>query len=211
MSVVPDTAEIAAYWNTAATTFDAEPDHGLTRPAVRAAWSARLRSWIPGVGADVLDIGCGTGSLSLLVAEHGHRVTGIDLAPGMVEQARRKLAGHAASVFVADAGAPPIGNGTVDVVLTRHLLWTLPNPLEALRRWVRLLRPGGHLVLVEGCWDMPDNGDGPDTPWSRGVPATVLTNAVLPLVTRVHTELLTDPALWGRMIHDERYALLAHI
>lgn len=208
---MPDTAAIAAHWNIAAATFDTEPDHGLTRPAVRAAWSARLRSWIPGDGVDVLDVGCGTGSLSLLAAEHGHRVTAIDLAPEMVALARRKLAGHDARVLVADASAPPIAHASTDVVLARHLLWTLPDPVTTLRRWVRLLRPGGHLVLVEGCWDVPDTGDGPGTPWSRGVPATVLADAVRPLVTRLHTEHLTDPALWGRMINDERYVLLAHI
>jgi ubiquinone/menaquinone biosynthesis C-methylase UbiE len=211
MPDVSDTAEIAAYWNTAAATFDAEPDHGLTHPAVRAAWSARLRSWIPSAGAAVLDIGCGTGSLSLLAAEQGHQVTGIDLAPGMVAAAAGKLAGHAARVLVADASEPPIAARSMDVVLARHLLWTLPDPHAALRRWVRLLRPGGHLVLVEGRWDVPDSGDGPGTPWSGGVPAAVLQAAVQPLVARVHTELLADPALWGRPIHDERYVLLAHI
>jgi hypothetical protein len=43
------------------------------------------------------------------------------------------------------------------------------------------------------------------------VPATVLADTVAPLVARVHTEHLTDPALWGRVVHDERYVLLAHI
>ena len=206
MPYVPD---IAAYWNHAAATFDLEPDHGLKSPAVRAAWAARLRAWIPEPGADVLDVGCGTGSLSALAAEFGHRVVGMDLAMGMVTAARAKTG--STELVVADACAPPLAARSFDVVLARHLLWTLPDPRAVLRSWTRLLRPGGHLVLVEGCWDTPDSGDGPGTPWAYGVPAAVLADAVRPLVARVHTELLTDPALWGREIHDERYVLLAHI
>lgn len=203
-----ETDEIAAYWNTAAATFDVEPDHGLRSPVVRAAWSACLRNWIPADGADVLDVGCGTGSLSALLIEHGHRVVGMDVAPAMVTAARRKTGGR---MVVADASAPPVGDRRVDVVLARHLLWTLPNPVAALRWWIRLLRPGGHLVLVEGCWDVANPGQGPGTPWGHGVPATVLADTLAPLVARVHTEHLTDPALWGRVVHDERYVLLAHI
>ena len=45
-----------------------------------------------------------------------------------------------------------MADGSVDAVLARHLLWTLPDPLAALARWVRLVRPGGRLVLVEGRW-----------------------------------------------------------
>ena len=71
-------------WDAAAPTFDDEPDHGLRDPGVRQAWADRLRSWLPARPGDVLDIGCGTGSLSLLASEQGHRVTGVDLSPAMV-------------------------------------------------------------------------------------------------------------------------------
>jgi ubiquinone/menaquinone biosynthesis C-methylase UbiE len=198
----------ADYWTAAAPTFDAEPDHGLTNPSVRAAWSSRLREWIPSPGADVLDVGCGTGSLAVLLAEHGHQVTGVDLSPGMIAQARRKVADHQVQILLGDAADPPIGNRRFDVVLARHLVWALPNPLAALRRWIGLLRPGGHVVLVEGRWGTIAD----DThSWSAGVSATALEAAISPLVTRVHVEYLTDPTLWGKEIHDERYVLLAHV
>jgi ubiquinone/menaquinone biosynthesis C-methylase UbiE len=205
------TAATVAYWNAAATTFDTEPDHGLAHPRVRAAWAGRFREWIPSPGADVLDVGCGTGSLALLLAEQGHRVTGVDLAPGMVAQARHKLAaaGYEVPIVLADAASPPVGDRRFDVVVARHLLWNLPQPRAALRRWIGLLRPGGHLVLVEGLWGTHATED--STSWSAGVSATTLSAAVRPLVAGVHIEHLADPALWGRPIEDERYVLLAHI
>ncbi|MER7154529.1 NUDIX hydrolase, partial [Streptomyces lydicus] len=68
----------AAYWEAIAATYDDDPDHGLRDPVVRSAWDARLRSWLPSAPADILDLGCGTGSLALLAVEQGHRVTGVD-------------------------------------------------------------------------------------------------------------------------------------
>lgn len=201
---MPTDSSVADYWTAAADTFDAEPDHGLTHPAVRAAWSSRLREWMPNPGAEVLDVGCGTGSLALLLAEHGHHVTGVDLSPGMVAKARRKLADHQVSVLLGDAADPPVGARRFDVVLARHLVWALPSPLAALRRWVSLLRPGGHVVLIEGRW-------GTTAESAAGLSATTLAAAVQPLATRVHIEHLTDPTLWGKEITDERYVLLAHI
>ncbi|SDI42773.1 class I SAM-dependent methyltransferase [Nonomuraea jiangxiensis] len=148
---------IAELWDAAADTFDEEADHGLRDPAVRAAWSARLAGWLPDGPLDVLDLGCGTGSLALLLAEQGHRVVGVDLAPRMVARARAKLAGTGASVLVGDAARPPVGDRRFDVLLARHLLWTVPAPGAALSRWTGLLRPGGRLVLVEGRWSTPAN------------------------------------------------------
>jgi ubiquinone/menaquinone biosynthesis C-methylase UbiE len=215
---MPTAAEVTAYWDTTASTFDTEPDHGLSAPAVRGAWSQRLREWIPDPSADVLDVGCGTGSLSLVLAGHGHRVTGVDLSPNMVALAQRKLgvAGHPASIMLGDASQPPVGGLRFDVVLARHLLWTLSDPQAALRQWIGLLRPGGHLVLVEGCWGTADDDASSAAgtsamPWWGGVTADVLAAALQSLVARVHIEHLTDPLLWGREIHDERYVLLAHI
>lgn len=190
-------------WDELAPTFDDEPDHGLRDPAVRAAWAARLRAWLPARPGDVLDLGCGTGSLSLLAAEQGHRVTGVDRSPAMVGLAREKLAGRDAVFLQGDAAAPPVGEQRFDVVLVRHVLWTLPEPGRALRQWRGLLRPGGRLVLVEGVWG---------TAAPSGIPAGRLTALLAPLTGRVRLEPLSDdPALWGREVDDERYAVIARV
>ncbi|MEU3712228.1 class I SAM-dependent methyltransferase [Streptomyces catenulae] len=193
----------AAYWQAAAATFDDAPDHGLRDPVVRAAWAARLRGWLPTPPAALLDLGCGTGSLSLLAAEAGHRVLGVDHAPAMIERARAKLAGHGARFLTGDAARPPVGEERFAAVVVRHVLWALPDPRAALRRWRGLLAPGGRLVLVEGRWGESD---------PTGIAATEL-RAHLREVDcglRVRVEDLSgDPLLWGREVSDERYALIA--
>lgn len=190
-------------WDAEAATFDDEPDHGLRDPAVRDAWARRLRDWLPQAKGEVLDLGCGTGSLSLLAAEQGHRVTAVDLSPDMVERAREKLAGHAAEVLVGDADEPPVKGRRFDTILVRHVLWALPDPEAALRHWRGLLRRGGRLILVEGVW-------GTTNP--SGIPAARLISALGPVATQLHTERLSgDERLWGKRVEDERYAVVAII
>ncbi|MFF7972975.1 methyltransferase domain-containing protein [Streptomyces sp. NPDC007905] len=190
-------------WDAEAAAFDDEPDHGLRAPEVRAAWAARLRSWLPEHPADVLDLGCGTGSLSLLAAERGHRVTGVDSSSAMVERARAKLAGRDAVVLRGQAAAPPVGEQRYDVVLVRHVLWTLPDPARVLRHWRTLLRPEGRFVLVEGVWG---------TLSPVGIPADRLTSLLRPVARQVRVERLSDdPVLWGKMVDDERYAVVATV
>ncbi|MGW2239784.1 class I SAM-dependent methyltransferase [Streptomyces sp. NPDC001759] len=188
-------------WNTQAASFDDEPDHGLRDPDVRRAWARRLTAWLPERPCDVLDLGCGTGSLSLLAAEQGHRVTGVDGSTAMVALARAKLAGRDAVFLVGDAAAPPVGEQRFDVVLVRHVLWALPDPGRALRHWRGLLRPGGRLVLVEGVWG---------TVSPAGIPADDLTALLAPLTGDVRLERLSqETALWGKEVDDERYAVVA--
>ncbi|MFE0632454.1 methyltransferase domain-containing protein [Streptomyces sp. NPDC058864] len=192
-----------AYWDSVADRFDEEPDHGLREPEVREAWGARMRGWLPGVPADVLDLGCGTGSLARLAAEQGHRVTGVDRSPRMAALARAKLAGTGARVLLGDAVEPPVAEGRFDVVLVRHLLWALPDPAAVLRRWARLLRRGGRLVLVEGRW-------GESEP--AGIGAAELAAMVRPLAEHTQVEQLAhDSSLWGRPVHDERYVAVVRI
>ena len=80
------------YWDQQAVTFDLEPDHGLLAPTTRAAWRRLLLEHLPPAPADVVDLGCGTGTLSVLLAQEGYRVQGLDSAGRMVEAARRKAA-----------------------------------------------------------------------------------------------------------------------
>ena len=188
-------------WDAEAAAFDEEPDHGLRDPEVRRAWAGRLRGWLPARAGDVLDLGCGTGSLSLLASEQGHRVTGVDLSPAMVTLAREKLAGRDAVFLTGDAAAPPVGEQRFDAVLVRHVLWALPDPGRALRHWRGLLRPGGRLVLVEGVWGSAE---------PVGISAERLTGLLAPITGRVSVERLSDdPLLWGGQVTDERYAVVA--
>jgi SAM-dependent methyltransferase len=217
-AMTDSSAVIAGYWDAVSSSFDDEPDHGLRDELTRAAWARRLTGWVPDGPVDVLDVGCGTGSLSLLLARAGHRVTGVDLAPRMVALAQAKLAGAGVvgRFLVGDAAAPPVGDQRFDVVLSRHLVWTLPDPEAALRQWVGLLRPGGHLVLIEGLWRRPGQSEEAyagavgGLPWDGGIGAGRLSAAIRPLVADVRVEPLSgDEALWGRPVDDERYALIA--
>ncbi|WAZ20692.1 class I SAM-dependent methyltransferase [Streptomyces cinnabarinus] len=190
-------------WDAAAASFDDEPDHGLRDPEVRGAWAARLRDWLPGRPSDILDLGCGTGSMALLAAEQGHRVTGVDSSPAMVGLARAKLAGRDAAFLVGDATSPPVGEQRYDVLLVRHVLWALPDPGRVLRQWRGLLRPGGRLVLVEGVWG---------TVSPVGLPADLLTGLLAPIAGDLRVERLSDDErLWGRAVDDERYAVVASV
>ena len=209
IGAVSITRSITEFWDAAADSFDEPADHGLHDPAVRAAWSDRLDQWLPTAPADVLDLGCGTGSLALLVAQRGHRVTGVDISPNMVEHARRKLAGFDATFMVGDAAEPP--EAPVDVVLARHVVWTLPDPAAALERWVSQCHPGGRLVLIEGRWGAGGGYVEGALPWDGGVTASTLSAALRPLVSELVVEPLTDPRLWGRAVDDERYAVLATV
>ena len=120
------TGKVRDWWDADAATYDDSSDHGPGPPAQRAAWNAALHRLLPGRGSRVLDVGAGTGFLSLAAARLGHRVT---------------------------AEAPP--PGPVDAVIERHLLWTLPDPAAAVAAW-RGVASEGRLVLFEGLWGGAD-------------------------------------------------------
>jgi ubiquinone/menaquinone biosynthesis C-methylase UbiE len=194
------TRDMRSYWDEQAEGFDDAADHGLVDPAVREAWEALLLPLVPGPGSDVADLGCGTGSLSLLLGGAGHRVRGLDFSERMVDIARAKAerTGVSAEFVVGDASFPPFAPGSFDVVLARHVLWALPDPGDAVARWTRLLRGSGTLVLVEGLW-----GTG------AGIPADRCLELVRGHRKKADLAMLDDPALWGREITDERYLVVS--
>jgi SAM-dependent methyltransferase len=190
------TDDTRARWDAEAATFDDEPDHGLADPATRAAWRELLLEHLPPAPARVADLGCGTGTLAVLLAAEGYDVRGIDLSPQMVARAEAKAAaaGVTATFAVGDASDPQLPARSFDVVLSRHVLWALPDPAAGLARWVELLAPGGRLLLVEGRW------------FTGGGLTSAQTEALVHGTGRsVAVRHLPDPVYWGREISDERY------
>ena len=193
------TESVRRFWDEQAATFDDEPDHGLRDPAVRQAWAGLLLPLLP-APRHVTDLGCGTGTLAVLLAQAGHDVRGVDLSDAMVAAARDKAAaaGVTAEFRQGDAAEPPYADGSTDVVLARHVLWAMPDPSAALRRWTRLLRPGGMLILVEGRWHT-----------GAGIGAGECALLVREHRAEAVVRLLPEPVYWGKEIDDERYLLVS--
>jgi SAM-dependent methyltransferase len=145
---------IREWWDRDAGTYDRSASHAMTDPVEAAAWRAALQRFLPTPPSRVLDVGAGTGALSLLAAELGHRVTAVDLSPGMLDRARAKADAQGLEIefAVGPAESPPAG--PFDAVIERHMLWTAPDPVGSLRAW-REVAPGGRVILFEGAWGTP--------------------------------------------------------
>jgi SAM-dependent methyltransferase len=152
--------QVAAHWNRRAAGFDSDFGHSIRTEAERAAWDRILDlvtgQVLRGRGTlEALDVGCGTGFLSLELAGRGHRVTGVDFAPQMLAEARAKAAaqGFAVRFEAGDAEQLAFPAASFDLVMTRHVLWTLPHPEAAIDEWIRVLRPGGRLAVMDSQFD----------------------------------------------------------
>ena len=110
--------QVAAHWDRRAAHFDEDFGHSIRTPAERAAWDRIFGLVLPRrTGQEALDAGCGTGFLSFELAGRGHRVTGVDFAPAMIAEARRKATAQALSVRFEEADAElllEVGNATAD-------------------------------------------------------------------------------------------------
>jgi SAM-dependent methyltransferase len=153
MAVEPDElhGRLREWWDADAATYDLTPSAG--DPVEAAAWRRALTVHLPPPPARILDVGAGTGTMSLLAAELGHEVTALDLSPLMLARAREKAdaRGLRLETVVGPAVEPP--PGPFDAVMERHVLWTLPDPVGALRAWSRV---APRVVIYEGIWRPQD-------------------------------------------------------
>lgn len=140
-------------------------------PACRGEWKATLALAVAGIPVgSAIDIGTGPGTIAQFWAELGFATIGLDFSPGMLAAGREAAdaRGLAIDFVLGDAEMPALPPESFDVVSSRFVLFTLPNPGYALRRWVRLLRPGGALVLIGHELTTTDEDRNPQKPRSSG-------------------------------------------
>jgi ubiquinone/menaquinone biosynthesis C-methylase UbiE len=102
-------------------------------------------------GQTLLDVGCGTGPVAITAALKGAMVTGLDLTPELLAQARESapIAGLKDIVWKeGDAEALPFGDASFDVVLSQFGHMFAPRPDVAIREMLRVLKPGGRIAFA---------------------------------------------------------------
>lgn len=109
-----------------------------------------LHSWRLPPGQRLLDIGCGSGQITIPAARLGHRVTGIDIAENLIDRAstRAGTEGVAARFDVGDAEELPYADASFDVVVTLIGAMFAPRPERVVQEIARVLRPGGRLYMA---------------------------------------------------------------
>ncbi|MDP9842474.1 class I SAM-dependent methyltransferase [Streptosporangium lutulentum] len=118
------------------------------RPGFDSYWGYRSRflELVPPPAVATLDLGCGEGRVSRDLSELGHRVTGVDISPVLVEAARE--AHPDGRYMVADAADLPFDDGAFDLVVAYNVLMDVDDLSGSVREAARVLAPGGRLVLA---------------------------------------------------------------
>jgi ubiquinone/menaquinone biosynthesis C-methylase UbiE len=144
---------VTGYWTARAPKFDGVASHvaqsAIWREVLEAAFAAKQP-------LDVVDLGTGTGACALVAAALGHRVRAYDGAEGMLAVARAaaKAQGLAVDFIAETLQDAAIAPGSADIVTLRNVLWTLEQPMAALRKARDILRPGGRVVISDGLWSV---------------------------------------------------------
>lgn len=109
-------------------------------------------------GARCLEIGVGTGRIALPLYKRGLRLTGVDLSAAMLARLKANAGGEAPfPVLVADATRLPFKNASYDALLASHVFHLIPDWQQAADEALRVVRPGGTLLI--------DFGGGVNPPW----------------------------------------------
>lgn len=208
---------VQQHWARRAAMFDEGLTHAVHSEAQREAWLAVLRELAGSRPLRVLDLGCGTGFLALLLAGLGHTVTGLDFALPMLALARAKAAAAGLVIDFREGDAELLSDaaGAYDLVVERHLIWTLPRPDRALQEWRRVLTPGGRVALIEGYWGQRQGTDEYEQirdqlPLGTGAESERLVHFLASCGYQdMAAKPLMDDVLWGSAPQHARYAVTA--
>ena len=100
----------------------------------------------------ILDIGCGPGLFSVVLGKEGHEVVAIDYSEGVLDKARENCKRFAikSDIRKMDAQKLEFNDESFDLIVSRKVIWNLPDPVRAYKEWIRVLKKGGKMFLFDG-------------------------------------------------------------
>lgn len=191
--------QIRQYWNSRAEGYTLSNREELEDEHRIFLWEQQIRRALNGrVCRHVLDVGCGPGFFSVLLARLGYEVTAVDYTENMLAEARKNATHYGVNIDFRrmDAQKLDFEDGIFDLVISRNVLWNLEQPEQAYREWLRVLKPNGTLMNFDGnfYYYVTDAEYGDRTRWEHKHMQGINANSIdrigehLPMAKRLRPE-----------------------
>lgn len=191
--------QIRQYWNSRAEGYTLSNREELEDEHRIFLWEQQIRRALNGrVCRHVLDVGCGPGFFSVLLARLGYEVTAVDYTENMLAEARKNAAHYGVDIDFRrmDAQKLDFEDGIFDLVISRNVLWNLEQPEQAYREWLRVLKPNGTVMNFDGnfYYYVTDAEYGDRTRWEHKHMQGINANSIdrigehLPMARRLRPE-----------------------
>ena len=191
--------QIRQYWNSRAEGYTLSNREELEDEHRIFLWEQQIRRALNGrICRHVLDVGCGPGFFSVLLARLGYEVTAVDYTENMLAEARKNATHYGVDIDFRrmDAQKLDFEDGIFDLVISRNVLWNLEQPEQAYREWLRVLKPNSTLMNFDGnfYYYVTDAEYGDRTRWEHKHMQGINANSIdrigehLPMARRLRPE-----------------------
>lgn len=191
--------QIRQYWNSRAEGYTLSNREELEDEHRIFLWEQQIRRALNGrICRHVLDVGCGPGFFSVLLARLGYEVTAVDYTENMLAEAWKNAVHYGVDIDFRrmDAQKLDFEDGIFDLVISRNVLWNLEQPEQAYREWLRVLKPNGTVMNFDGnfYYYVTDAEYGDRTRWEHKHMQGINANSIdrigehLPMARRLRPE-----------------------
>ena len=147
-------AELKNYWDHSSENYNHIIHDELKSFRTKAWQNIILKNAPQKVKMDVLDVGTGPGFFAVILSKKGHRVTAIDASPEMLHKAKINAEQYRVDVqfHLVEGSELAFEDSSFDLIVSRNVTWALTEPIMAYKEWLRILRPGGRVLIFDANW-----------------------------------------------------------